>query len=67
MFANADTGRIFGENLARLLRQSPTTVEQVLSHWAHLIKFVYAIGINDARLNIREALSKLESQVRISG
>ena len=63
MFANADTGKIFGENITKLLSVSPAMVEEVLSHWAHLMKYVYAIGVNDARLNIRDALSKLESLV----
>lgn len=49
--------------LDNLQKCHPDQIADLASHWAHVLSFIYAIGINDARLSLREVTKSIDQLV----
>ncbi|KAF1815087.1 hypothetical protein P152DRAFT_456126 [Eremomyces bilateralis CBS 781.70] len=59
-FGDTETVDSFTHNLHRLLTGSPSVSSTLGTHWGHVLKYVFAMGINDARMTLRAALRSLD-------
>jgi hypothetical protein len=66
MFANPALARTLDKNLLFTLSSHQLGMGSIVSHWSQLLRYIYAIGINDVRLSLRNALKELEVLVRVS-
>jgi hypothetical protein len=55
--------RTLNNGLDDLQKSSPDQITDLASHWAHLLGFIYTIGINDARLSLREVTKSIDQLV----
>jgi hypothetical protein len=61
----AGVGNLFAENLVKLVKEYPDTFSKLAEHWVYLFRYIYAIGINDMRLDLRKGVRVLDKMVRL--
>jgi hypothetical protein len=54
LFSDPNVLSIFDDSFAFILNFHPSEVVDLKLHWAPLLRYLYAIGINDARIRLRE-------------
>jgi hypothetical protein len=63
VFANPAVTRTLDKNLLFTLDAYHAEMTEIVSHWSQLLRYIYAVGINDVRLTLRHTMKQLESLV----
>src|ERR1700761_77411 len=64
-FADGQMASTFNRGLDNLTLTDQNRVTELTSHWAHSIQYIYAIGINNVRLSIRNSMKQIDSLVSL--
>lgn len=60
VFANPAVARTLDQNLQSILSSYHLEMADIVLHWSQILRYIYAIGINDVRLSLRVAMKRLE-------
>jgi hypothetical protein len=63
VFANPVVAKTLDKNLLFTLKTYHSEMAEIVSHWNQLLRYIYAIGVNDVRLSLRNAMKQLETLV----
>jgi hypothetical protein len=63
IFANPAMAKTLDENLLFTLRTYHSEMADIVLHCNQLLRYIYAIGINDVRLSLRNAMKQLDTLV----
>lgn len=66
-FSNRQMASVYDKNLRGIIKNVPNLSLQLSSHWIHLVRYIYMLGINDGRLIIRDAMKNIDTIVRDLG